>query len=84
MTFSALESTLDTKPTSFYSILTDAGTGSISRKAVSCILQRRKIESHKITAISHNRTARPLTLALFWPLQLYLPKRFDDFFFHLN
>ena len=27
---------------------------------LSCILQRRKIESHKITAKSHNHTARPL------------------------
>ena len=37
---------------------------------LSCILQRRKIESHKITAKSHNRTARP-SLAPFWPLHTY-------------
>ena len=77
MTFSALESTLDTKPTSFYSILTDAGTGSISRKAVLhfATSQNRKSQNHGKIAQSHCPAFTRSFLA-----SSYIPKRFNDFF----
>ena len=47
---------------------------------LSWILQRRKIESYKITAKSHKCTARPLHNTRSFLASSYIPKRFNDFF----
>ena len=72
--FSALESTPDIYNQTiwrFLFVLTDAGTGSTSRKAVLDFATSENRKSQYHCRIGQPHSSRPLTLAPFWPLHTY-------------